>query len=147
MSVVKQTPEECAYICDFIVCVLSTHISILNALQERRKEREKQAAANQETFQQQAESVEKRTWREFWDSESPGLLLYACLHGTVDIVKYFVTKHVSPTTRYHCIKSSSPVTSCASMMLIFGVCTCTCNLTHVCTTHKKLGVTCTLELS
>ena len=74
--------------------------SILNALEERRKEREKQATANQELFQQQAESVEKKAWREFWDSESPGLLLYACLHGTVDIVKYFVSKLVSPTIRY-----------------------------------------------
>ena len=81
--------------------------SILNALEERRKEREKQAAAKKEWFQLWRESVEKRAWKEFWDSESPGLLLYACLHGTADIVKYFVTKHVSPTTRYHCIESST----------------------------------------
>ena len=81
-------------------CITLYMCSILNALQERRKERKEQAQLKKELFQLQAESVEKRAWKEFWDSESPGLLLYACLHGTVDIVKYFVTKLVPPTTRY-----------------------------------------------
>ena len=50
--------------------------------------------------QQQRESMEAKEWKEFWDSESPGLMLYACLHGTVEIVKYFISKFVSPTSRY-----------------------------------------------
>ena len=71
------------------------------ALQERRAERQKQAFdLKDDLFRQQTESVEKKVWEEFWDEESPKLLLYACLHGTVEIVKYFVRNHVSPTTRY-----------------------------------------------
>ena len=50
--------------------------------------------------QQQLESKEAKQWKEFWKSESPGLMLYACLHGTVEIVKYFISKFVSPTARY-----------------------------------------------
>ena len=70
------------------------------ALQERRAERQKQAFdSKDDLFRQQTESVEKKEWEEFWDEESPKLLLYACLHGTVEIVKYFVRNHVSPTTR------------------------------------------------
>ena len=79
--------------------------SILNALQERRKDREKMASKS-DLFHQQAESVEKKAWKQFWDRESPGLLLYACRHGTVDIVKYFINKQVPPTTRYYYLKLS-----------------------------------------
>ena len=77
--------------------------SILNALEERRKENEKKrAAASQGLSQLEKKSMKQEAWEnawnDFWVSESPGLLLYACLHGTVDIVKYFVTKEVPPTT-------------------------------------------------
>ena len=69
------------------------------ALQERRADREKQAAElEHDLYRQQTEAVETREWPEFWGRESPQLLLYACLHGTVEIVKYFVHNDVSPTT-------------------------------------------------
>ena len=69
------------------------------ALQERRADREKQAAESEhDLYRQQTETVEREAWQEFWDRESPQLLLYACLHGTVEIVKYFVHNDVSPTT-------------------------------------------------
>ena len=71
--------------------------SMLNALQERRNERKKQVKKDN-ILQQQTEIYENGRWKEFWDKESPGLLLYACLCGTVEIVEYFVIKHVSPTT-------------------------------------------------
>ena len=70
---------------------------MLNALQERRDERMKQVKKD-DVLQQQTEGYESKEWKKFWDEESPGLLLYACLHGTVEIVEYFVTKHISPTT-------------------------------------------------
>ena len=34
-------------------------------------------------------------WKGFWENEKAGLLLYACLHGTVEMVEYFVNKLVS----------------------------------------------------
>ena len=74
-------------------------VSILTALQEKKREREKAASKADDLFQKQAVSVEKRAWKEFWDQGSPGLLLYACRHGTVDTVKYFTSRLVSPTTR------------------------------------------------
>ena len=40
-------------------------------------------------------------WKKFWDEESPKLLLYACLHGTVEIVDYFIARRVSSTTGYN----------------------------------------------
>ena len=74
------------------------YTSILRALQEHRADRKKQVSTV-DLHQQQAEAVEKREWKEFWVKESPGLLLYASLRGTVDTVMYFVTKLVPPTTR------------------------------------------------
>ena len=82
----------------YVVLFFSTY-SMLNALLERRDERKKQVKKD-DVLQQQAEIYEVKVWKKFWDEESPGLLLYACLHGTVEIVDYFVTKHVSPTTKY-----------------------------------------------
>ena len=73
---------------------------ILTALQERKREAEKAASRTEDWSQKQAVSVGKREWKGFWDSESPGLLRYACSHGTVETVKYFTTRLVSPTTRY-----------------------------------------------
>ena len=82
--------------------LLFVNNSILMALQERRADRKKQAQApdfKYNLYRQQTESVEKKTWEEFWYNESPKLLLYACLNGTVEIVQYFVNNHVSPTMR------------------------------------------------
>ena len=135
----------CAYICDSVLYpYLNT--SILNALQERRKEREKQAAAKKELFQQQRESVEKRAWKDFWDSESRGLLLYACLHGTVEIVKYFITKLVSPTTRYMYIHVYYHCAKCKICHTLKATCTCTC--IHACSYWLvlNLGVTHTVHM-
>ena len=73
--------------------------SILNALQQHRANRKKKASSSDELFQQQAESIEDVEWKVFWNEEGPRLLLYACLHGTVETVKYFVTNRVSPTSR------------------------------------------------
>ena len=88
---------------DMFVWSLDVHFtnhSILMALQERRADRKKQAEASKDDlYWQQTESVEEKTWDKFWYEHSPELLLYACLHGTVEIVKYFVSNHVSPTTR------------------------------------------------
>ena len=71
---------------------------MLNALQERREERKKRVH-DENLDEQQIEYHELQAWQKFWEAESPGLLLYSCLHGTVDIVKYFITKYVSPVTR------------------------------------------------
>ena len=72
--------------------------SILNGLQERREERKK-GVHDGNLGQQQIEYQELQAWQQFWKDESPGLLLYSCLHGTVDIVKYFITKYVSSVTK------------------------------------------------
>ena len=72
---------------------------MLHALRERRAER-KAKVKKGDVLQDQKESYESFGWIKFWDEESPGLLLYACLHGTVKIVDYFVNRHVSPTTKY-----------------------------------------------
>ena len=72
---------------------------MLHALQERRAER-KAKVKKGDVLQEQEERYESFGWMKFWDEESPGLLLYACLHGTVEIVDYFVNIHVSPTTKY-----------------------------------------------
>ena len=80
--------------------VSSLNGSILNALQERREERDREAATSDDFRLQQLEAVEKKEWHKFWNSESPKLLNYACLHGTVETVKYFISKGVSPTTMY-----------------------------------------------
>lgn len=72
--------------------------SILTSLEERNKEREK-AASRANELQKIDVSTAKREWREFWSKESEGLLLYACQHGTMDTVKYFITRGVFSTTR------------------------------------------------
>ena len=72
---------------------------MLHALQERRAER-KAKVKKGDVLQEREERYEGFGWINFWDEVSPGLLLYACLHGTVEIVDYFVNKHVSPTTKY-----------------------------------------------
>ena len=69
---------------------------MLHALWERRAERKAKVKRGDE----QNESYESFGWIKFWDEESPRLLLYACLHGTVKIVDYFVNRHVSLTTKY-----------------------------------------------
>lgn len=73
-------------------------LSILNALQEHREKRKKEVRHGN-IEENQIESYEKQAWKEFWMAESEGLLLYSCLYGTVDAVKYFVAKFVSPTVR------------------------------------------------
>ena len=70
---------------------------MLDALHERRAKRSKNAAKDN-IFQQQAERLEKVEWKKFWDEESEELLLYACRHGTVEIVDYFLRHSISPTT-------------------------------------------------
>ena len=45
------------------------------------------------------EQIEKKAWKEFWHEESKRLLLYACRHGTVEVVDYFLKHRVSPTTK------------------------------------------------
>ena len=71
---------------------------MLDVLHERRAERSKKASKN-DIFQQQAEQIEKKAWKEFWHEENKNLLLYACLHGTVEVVDYFLKHSVSPTTK------------------------------------------------
>ena len=57
---------------------------MLDVLHERRKK---------------ASKIEKIAWSKFWDKESQRLLLYACRHGTVEVVHYFLKHRLSPTTR------------------------------------------------
>ena len=71
---------------------------MLQALHERRAER-KAKVQEGDVLQEQAEGYEKKEWKMFWDEQSPGLLLYACLHGTVEIVDYFINKLVPSTTK------------------------------------------------
>ena len=103
---------------------------ILTALQERREERARAAAESEEPFDKQAEEVEKSAWNDFWNDSSPGLLLYACLHGTVDTVKYFVSRLVSPTARYVClmfVEVSERIRSwCVFVCVCSYVCVCMC---------------------
>ena len=73
-----------------MIILLHVYVRILNSLQERREDREKKAS-KKGLFQQQAELVEEKAWKTFWDEERLGLFHYACVHGTVEIVKYFVT--------------------------------------------------------
>ena len=69
-------------------------------------------------FNSQAVSVEEPEWDQFWEQESPKLLLYACQHGTVDMVDYFITREVSATTRYVCIEP----TQRANVVVRMSVC-------------------------
>jgi ankyrin repeat protein len=59
---------------------------------------------------EKASKIEKKAWSKFWDKESQRLLLYACRHGTVEVVHYFLKHRVSPTTR---IGGQTPL-SCAA---------------------------------
>ena len=43
------------------------------------------------------EGDEKEEWEDFWKIQSLPLLLYSCKHGTVDVVKFFVSSGVDPT--------------------------------------------------
>ena len=43
------------------------------------------------------EGDEKEEWERFWKSRSLNLLRYSCRHGTVDVVKFFVSSGVDPT--------------------------------------------------
>ena len=73
---------------------------MLNAFQERRFEREKQYK-RPNVASVQGKMYEYNEMKRFWNKKSPGLLLYACLHGTVEIVDYFVSKLVKANkTRY-----------------------------------------------
>ena len=72
---------------------------MLNAFQEHRfkGERQYKRCSMVEVQKEKYYNVMKR----FWNKESPRLLLYACLHGTVEIVDYFVSKLVKANeTRY-----------------------------------------------
>ena len=72
---------------------------VLTALQERRNEREKAASIVNDLFLKQRESLEKLAWEEFWNQEGPGLLHYACCHGTVETVKCLIIRGVPHLTR------------------------------------------------
>jgi len=56
--------------------------SILKTLQERIVERESHPGTEQKK--------EKNAWEVFWKEWAPKLFIYACCHGSVDIVKFFV---------------------------------------------------------
>ena len=68
--------------------------SMLNAFQENRAERRKRFKRGDAGLLQ-AEDKEYKHWKGFWENEKTGLLLYACLHGTMEMVEYFVNKLVS----------------------------------------------------
>ena len=57
-------------------------LSVLKTLQERIVEREALPGIEQE--------AEKKQWKEFWDKWSPELFIYACSHGSVEVVKFFM---------------------------------------------------------
>ena len=93
------TGEQIGYYEQFFISAITLYLcSILNALQERREERRKRVHDGN-LDEHQIEYHELQAWQKFWEAESPRLLLYSCLHGTVDIVKYFITKYVSPVTK------------------------------------------------
>ena len=48
------------------------------------------------SIERQGDSVEEKDLNELWKRESLKLMLFACEHGTVDVVKYFVTELVRP---------------------------------------------------
>ena len=109
-----------------------TYYSILNALQEHRAERKNQAS---DLYRQQTESVERMEWMAFWDSKSPELMLYACIHGTVEIVKYFVTEVVPPTTRYFLLLACRSPFKLASCQLIHSA-----TYVHIHVTSEMLSI-------
>ena len=67
----------------------------MQALQEQRAERKK-VADREYSIERQGDSVEEKDLNELWKRESLKLMLFACEHGTVDVVKYFVTELVRP---------------------------------------------------
>lgn len=82
---------------DVELCLIGFSIRVLKALEEHNKEREKEASISCNSFKKMAVSREKEGWKKFWDANSLKLLLYSCQYGTVEIVKYFITRHVPPT--------------------------------------------------
>jgi ankyrin repeat protein len=77
------------------VAIMNGNVRILQALQEQRAERKK-VADREYSIERQGDSVEEKDLNELWKRESLKLMLFACEHGTVDVVKYFVTELVRP---------------------------------------------------
>ena len=69
--------------------LLCSIIRILQALQESRAERKERAAKGNDLIGNIHEGRVEEKWMDFWKKESPKLLLYSCIHGTVEVVKYF----------------------------------------------------------
>ena len=63
-------------------------------MQEQRAERKKVADKGY-SIERQGDSVEEKDLNEL-KRENLKLMLFACEHGTVDVVKYFVTELVPP---------------------------------------------------
>ncbi|CAI8010942.1 Ankyrin-1 [Geodia barretti] len=76
------------------VAIMNGNVRILQALQEQRAERKK-AADKGYSIERQGDSVEEKDLNEL-KRENLKLMLFACEHGTVDVVKYFVTELVPP---------------------------------------------------
>ena len=75
------------------------HNRILQTLQEQRAERKKIADKGY-SIERQGDSVEENELNKLWKDQSQKLMLFACEHGTVDVVQYFVTELVSPKFGY-----------------------------------------------
>ena len=60
------------------------YCSIVRALKERIIERDSKPSAEQ--------CKERKEWNAFWDMLGPQLLLHACQHGSVDMVKFMVNE-------------------------------------------------------
>ncbi|CAI8010958.1 Ankyrin-1 [Geodia barretti] len=76
------------------VAIMNGNVRILQALQEQRAERKKVADKGY-SIERQGDSVEEKDLNEL-KRENLKLMLFACEHGTVDVVKYFVTELVPP---------------------------------------------------
>ena len=72
---------------------------ILQSLQEQRAERKK-TVHNLYSIDSPGDSVEEKDLNDLWKEHSLKLLLYACKHGTVEVVKYFVTELVPANHGY-----------------------------------------------
>ena len=57
-------------------------LSVLKTLQERIVEREALPGVELEK--------EKKAWKQLWNEWSPELFIYACSHGSVEAVKFFM---------------------------------------------------------
>ena len=68
------------------LCPVLRILSILKTLQERIVERESLPGVEQEK--------EKNAWKKFWKTLSPELFLYACSHGSVEAVKFFMEMQI-----------------------------------------------------